>query len=98
MTLESIELRRPTISKSSKKPKSIIMIGAIVLTIIVALGVATGLSTGLPSPPMKYPNCTSKVLELAQKGIVRDVGGYYGAIYECAHMHGSSSVYDEASS
>jgi hypothetical protein len=47
---------------------------------------------------MKYPNCTSKVLELAQKGIVRDVGGYYGAIYECTHMHGLSSVYDEASS
>jgi hypothetical protein len=48
MTLESIGLRRPTISKSSKKPKSIIMIGTIVLTIIVAFGVATGLSTGLP--------------------------------------------------
>jgi hypothetical protein len=47
---------------------------------------------------MKYPNCTSKVLELAQKGIVRDVGGYYGAICECTHMHGLSSVYDEASS
>jgi hypothetical protein len=58
---------------------SIFVIGAIVLTIIVALGVATGLSTGLPSYPMKHTNCTSKVLELAQKGIVREVGGYYGA-------------------
>jgi hypothetical protein len=97
MALESIELRRATVSKSSKKPKSIIIIGAIVLTIIVAFGVATGLITGLPSS-MKPTNCTSKVLELAQMGIVRDVGGYYGAIYECNHMHGLSSVYGEASS
>jgi hypothetical protein len=97
MTLESIEFRRSTVSKSSKKTKSIFVIGAIVLTIIVALGVATGLSTGLPSP-MKHTNYTSKVLELAQKGIVREVGGYYGAVYECTHMHGISSVYGEASS
>jgi len=43
MTLESLEFRRPTVSKSSKKTKSIIVIGAIVLTIIVAFGVAAGL-------------------------------------------------------
>jgi hypothetical protein len=98
MTLESLEFRRSTVSKSSKKTKSIFVIGAIVLTIIVALGVATGLSTGLPSSPMKHTTCTSKVLALSQKGIVREVGGFYGAIYECTHMHGLSSVYGEASS
>ena len=98
MTLESIELRRPTISKSSTKTKSIIVIGVIGLTIIVAFGVATGISTGLPSSTTKLTNCTIKVLELAQKGIVREVGGYNGAVYECTHMHGLSSVYGEASS
>ncbi|MDP9289181.1 MAG: hypothetical protein M3P08_13425 [Thermoproteota archaeon] len=100
MTLELIELRRSTVSKSSTKTKtkSIIVIGAIVLTIILAFGVATGLSTGLPSSLVKHANCTSKVLELAQKGIVREAGGYYGAIYECTHMHGLSSVYGKASS
>jgi hypothetical protein len=98
MTLESLEFRRSTVSKSSSKTKSIIVIGAIMLTIILAFGVATGLSTGLSSSPMKVANCTSKVLELAQKGIVREVGGYDGAIYECTHMHGWSSVYGVASS
>jgi hypothetical protein len=98
MTLESLEFRRSTVSKSSPKTKSIIVIGVIGLTIILAFGVATGLSTGLPSSPMKHATCTSKVLELAQKGIVREVGGYYGAIYECTHMNGLSSVYGEASS
>jgi hypothetical protein len=98
MTLESLEFRRPTVSKSSPKTKSIIVIGVIGLTIIMAFGVAAGISTGLSSSPMKLTSCTSKVLELAQKGIVREVGGYSGAIYECIHMHGWSSVYGEASS
>lgn len=97
LALESIEFRRSTVSKSSKKTKSIIVIGAIVLTIILAFGVVTALGTGLSSSPMKNTNCTSKVLELAQQGIVREVGGYTGAIYECNHMHGLSSVYGEAS-
>lgn len=44
MALESIELRRPTVSKSSPKTKSIIVIGVIGLTIIMAFGVATGIS------------------------------------------------------
>ena len=78
-----------------KNNKVALVIG---LTIILEFGVATGICTGLPSSPMKLTNCTSKVLELAQKGIVREVGGYYGAIYECSHMHGLSSVYGEASS
>jgi hypothetical protein len=98
MTLESIEFRRSTVSKSSKKIKSLIVIGAIVLTIILAFGVATAMGTSLPSSPMKNANCTSKVLELAQKGMVREVGGYNGAIYECTHMHGLSSIYGEVSS
>ena len=97
MALESIELRRSTVSKSSKKTKPIIVIGVIGLTIIVAFGVATGISTGHPSSAMKLTNCTSKVLELAQKGMVREAGGYNGAIYECTHMHSLSSVYGEAS-
>ena len=48
MTLESIEFRRSTVSKSSSKTKSMIVFGAIVLTIILAFGIVTGLSTGLP--------------------------------------------------
>ncbi len=95
MALESLELRRPTVSTSSGKTKSIILIGGIVLTIIVVFAVATPLSTGLYS---SNSICTIKVLELAQKGIVREVGGYNGAIYECTHMNGWSSLYGKASS
>jgi hypothetical protein len=80
---------------NSGKTRSIIVIIGIVLTIIIVSGVATPLSTGLYS---SNSFCTVKVLELAQKGIIRDVGGYNGAIYECTHMHGLSSVYGLASS
>ena len=106
MTLESLEFRRSSVSKSITKAKSITVIavplllqdqviGAIVLTIILVLGVATALSTGLPSSYSSTKNtlCTAKVLELAQKGIIREVGGYYGALYECTHLHSMSSVY-----
>jgi hypothetical protein len=100
MTLESLEFRRSSVSKSITKAKSITVIGAIVLTIILVFGVATALSTGLPSSYSSTKNtlCTAKVLELAQKGIIREVGGYYGALYECTHMHSMSSVYGIASS
>ena len=99
MTLESLEFRRSSVSKSITKAKSITVIGAIVLTIILVLGVATALSTGLPSSYSSTKNtlCTAKVLELSQKGVIREVGGYYGTIYECTHMHGLSSVFGEAS-
>jgi hypothetical protein len=96
----TLEVLRPAVSKTSRKTKSIIVIGGIVLSCIVGIGIAaTALSTALPSSssPTKNAICTAKVLELAQKGVIREVNGYSGAIYECTHMHGLSSVYGEAS-
>ena len=67
MTLESLEFRRPTVSKSGTKTKSIIVMGAFVLTIIVAFGVATGIGTSLPSSPMKLANCTQQSTRISTK-------------------------------
>ncbi|PWU79450.1 MAG: hypothetical protein DLM72_17340 [Candidatus Nitrosopolaris wilkensis] len=97
MALESLELRK-SVSRSSGKTKSIIVIGGIVLTIIVVFGVFALLSSSVSSSDTKRAVCTAKVLELAQKGIIREVGGYSGAIFECTHMTGWSSVYGKASS
>lgn len=96
----TLELLRPAVSKKSRKTKSVIVIGGILLTIMLGFGVVGTLSADLPSSysSPKTAICTTKVLELAQKGVIRDVSGYYGAIYECTHMHGLSSVYGEASS
>jgi hypothetical protein len=101
MTLESLKPPRSADSKSGPKTKAIIIIGVIVLSVIVVFSVVTALSTGLTTSysytSTKGAICTSKVLELAQKGIIREVGGYNGAIYECIHMHGLSSIYGKAS-
>jgi hypothetical protein len=97
----TLELLKPAVSKRSGKTKYILVIGNIVVMIIVGFGIAAiALSTDLPSSnsSTKKAICTAKVLELAQKGIIREVGGYNGATYECTHMHGLSSVYGEASS
>ena len=98
----TLELLKPAVKRSGEtKTKYVIVIVGIVLSIILVFGIVDiGLGTGMLSRYSSTKNaiCTSKVLELAQKGMIRDVGGYYGAIYECTHMHGFSSVYGEASS
>jgi hypothetical protein len=70
-----------------------IILSAVLVFSIVGIGI--GLGTGMPSThySTKSAICSSKVLELAQMGIVRDVEGYNGAIYGCIHMHGFSSIY-----
>lgn len=96
-----LQLLRPIVSKRNRKTKVIIVIGGIVLSSIIGISIAvTTVSTGLPhsDSSTKKAICTAKVLELAQKGIVREVERYYGAIYECTNMHGLSPVYGEASS
>ena len=98
MAIESIEFRKSTVPRSITKAKPIILVVGIILTIIVGFSIIT-MSTGLTtSAPAKGAVCTAKVLELAHKGIIREVGGYNGAIYECTHMHSVSSVYGTASS
>jgi hypothetical protein len=97
----TLQLRRLAVSKRSTETKAIFAIGGIILASIVGIGIAvTALSTGLPSSYSSTKNaiCETKVLKLAREGIVGDVGGFDGAIYECTHMHGMSSVYGEVSS
>jgi len=96
----TLQLIRPAVSKRTRKTKAVVVIICVILSSIVGIGIAaTVLSTGLPSSYSSTKNgiCTDKVLELAQKGVVRDVGGYNGAIFECVHMHGMSSVYGDVS-
>lgn len=100
MTLESLKLPRSSDSKSNGRTRAIVLIIGTILSVIVVFSVVTVLSTGITTATYsstKATVCTSKVLGLAQKGIIREVGGYNGAIYECIHMHGLSSIYGKAS-
>jgi hypothetical protein len=95
MTIEPLEPSRRTVSGSSKKTKSIIIFGGIASTIIVGLSVFVTVSTGVTSAPTKHAICTAKVLELAQRGIIRGYSGYYGSIYIstlCDHLTGKTGI------
>jgi hypothetical protein len=42
----------------------------------------------------KQAVCLNKVLDFAQMGIVRDGGGFNGAMSECSQIQWSGSIYD----
>jgi hypothetical protein len=42
----------------------------------------------------KQAACLGKVLEFAQKGVVRDIGGFNGGMSECLQIKWSGSIYE----
>jgi hypothetical protein len=75
-----------------KKIRITLTIIAIValLSVILGIGFATVL---LPYNSYKHVVCMGKVLDFAQKGVIRDAGGFSGSSYECVHMKYTGSIY-----
>ena len=71
------------------------LIVAVSLSVAIEIGYATSLAQGYSFSADLYKQtlCTGKVQELSQKGIIRDVGGFSGAIYECTHTKYADSIY-----
>ena len=71
------------------------LIVAVSLSLAIEIGYATSLAQGYSSSADTYRTsiCTDKIQELSQKGIIRDVGGFSGAIYECTHTKYAGSIY-----
>jgi hypothetical protein len=94
-------ITRPKSIKISDKrrKKTLVTIGTIVSLSVVAIGIgfaATTLASGYNTNDLyKQTLCTGKALEFAQKGVIRDVGGFNGAIYECTHMKYADSIYGD---
>jgi hypothetical protein len=71
------------------------------LSVVLAVGIsitAAGLSANQPNSSgssYKQMTCVDKVLEFGQEGIVRDVGGFNGGLYECSQIHWTGSIYGE---
>jgi hypothetical protein len=78
-----------------RKITLVILIVAVSLSVAIEIGYAASLAQGYSSAADSYKQtlCTGKVLELSQKGIIRDVGGFSGAIYECTHTKYADSIY-----
>jgi hypothetical protein len=101
MTLEIGKLHSKYVELKTRSTTSIIIIGITMAAVIVGISVIPALTlspayeyTNLP--PSKQGLCMSKVLGLAQKGIIRDVGGYDGALSECMAMKSADSIYGDA--
>ena len=70
------------------------------LSAILLVGISISAAAGL-SPANNYNSgssykkitCLDKVLELGQEGVVRDVGGFNGALFECSQIQWSGSIY-----
>ena len=80
-----------------KKISKILTIVVTIVSISVVLlgvGLATGLSSYYSSADVyKQAACLNKVLDFAQSGLVRDGGGFHGAIFECSQIQWSGSIY-----
>ena len=72
------------------------------LSVVLAVGIsitAAGLSANQPNSgsssisSYKQTTCLDKVLEFGQEGIVRDIGGFNGGIFECSQIHWFGSIY-----
>jgi hypothetical protein len=70
------------------------------LSAVLAAGIGISAAASL-SPANNYNSgsshkkitCLDKVLELGQEGVVRDVGGFNGALFECSQIQWSGSIY-----
>ena len=61
------------------------------LSVVLGIGFAAALSSDYGS--YKHTVCMEKVLDFAQKAVIREAGGFSGSIYECTHMKYVNSIY-----
>jgi hypothetical protein len=62
-----------------------------VLVVGVSISAAAGLSHSGSS--YKQTTCLNKVLEFGRYGIVRDIGGFNGGLFECSQIQWTGSIY-----
>ena len=71
------------------------LIVTVALSVAIEIGYPTSRAQGYTSNADSYRQtvCTGKVQELSQKGIIRDMGGFSGAVYEWTHTKYADSIY-----
>jgi len=102
VTLKADRINSEHVKLSDSSITTIVIIGIIMSAVIIGFSVIPALTT--TSSKGHYTNvselkralCTSKILELARKGMIRDTAGYYGALSECMVMKSTGSIYGEA--
>jgi hypothetical protein len=74
-----------------------ILITAVSLSIAIEIGFSATVPQGYGSisDPYKHALCAAKILDLSQKGVIRDTGGFNGGMLECTQMKSTSSIYGD---
>ena len=84
-------------SKSLTLLVTVASLSAILLVVGTSISAAAG-----PSPSNNYNSgssykkmtCLDKVLEFGQEGIIRDIGGFNGGLFECSQIQWAGSIYN----
>jgi hypothetical protein len=77
-----------------KKLKKVLITIAPILMLSVLVGL-TALSADYNNgSSYKQATCLSKVIKLAQNGIIRDSGGFTGGLSECSQIQWRGSIYE----
>jgi hypothetical protein len=68
------------------------------LSVVLLVGVSIAAAALSPNhyksgSSYKQTTCLDKVLEFSLKGIIRDVGGFNGGLFECSQIQWAGSIY-----
>jgi hypothetical protein len=84
--------------KTTKRITMTIVVTIVSLSVVfLGASLATGLSSYyyFSGDIHKQVACLGKVLGFAQQGIIREIGGFNGAMSECLQIKWSGSIYEE---
>jgi hypothetical protein len=92
---DSLESVATALPYKKRKITLAILIIAVSISIPIEIGFSATFSKGYDPTTDSYKHalCTAKILDLSQKGVIRDTGGFNGGIYECTHMNSVNSIY-----
>ena len=70
------------------------------LSVVLLVGISIFATAGIP-PENNYNSvssskkmtCLDKVLEFGQEGVIRDMGGFNGGLFECSQIKWAGSIY-----
>jgi hypothetical protein len=71
------------------------------LSAVLVVGISIAVAAAPLSPTnynsgssnYKQTTCMDKVLEFSQEGIIRDIGGFNGGLFECSQIQWAGSIY-----
>ena len=94
---DSLESAATEVPYKKRKITLASLIIALSVSIAIEIGFSTTFSQGFGSTSDSYKHalCAAKILDLSQKGVIRDTGGFNGAMLECTQIKSTSSIYGD---